>query len=156
MQTPTKTHSSGLLRPARGLPRAAAAALVAATLATAAGCGTGPERVRPRLAEGDGRFTLRFNRPPPLTGNPDLYFEVQGPAGWERVSLENPDEELDLLTSLVALAERTPAGLIEIDGSFRRDTRAYGDHTARVLRVVAVPGLPPEETVPAPPTEPTD
>lgn len=119
-------------------------------------CGGAPEHVRPRLAEGDGRFMLRFNRPPALTGNPDLYFELQGPAGWERVSLENPDEEQDVLTPLVALAERNPPALIEVEGSFRRDTRAYGDHTARVLRVVVVPGLQAVEPAPAPATEPAD
>jgi len=119
-------------------------------------CGGGPERVDPRLADGDGRFTLRFNRPPALTGNPDLYFELQGTAGWERISLENPDEEQDVLTPLVALAERNPPALIEIEGTFRRDTRAYGDHTARVLRIVAVPGLLPEEPVAAPATESAD
>jgi hypothetical protein len=93
---------------------------------------------------------LRYNRPPPLTGNPDLYFEVQGPTGWERVSLENPDEEQDLLTPLVALAEANLPVLIEVDAGFRRDTRAYGDHTARVVRLYAVPGLQP--VAPAPPS----
>ena len=68
--------------------------------------------------------------------------------GWERISLENPDEEQDLLTPLVALAEANPPALIEVEGGFRPDTRAYGDHTARVLRVYAVPGLEPIETAP--------
>ncbi len=129
--------------------RAPVAAVLLALTATLA-CGAAPGPPRPALPDGEGRFTLRYNRPPPLTGNPDLYFEVQGPTGWERVSLENPDEEQDLLTPLVALAEANPPVLIEVDAGFRRDTRAYGDHTARVVRLYAVPGLQP--VAPAPPS----
>ncbi len=104
----------------------------------------------PPLADGDGPLRLRFTRPPTLSGNPDLYFEVEGPGGWERISLENPDDELDLLTPLVAEAEANPGTLLTVEGAFRPDTRAYGEHTARVLRLTAVASAPP----PAAPSEP--
>lgn len=132
--------------------------LAAAVAALLLGCGGPPGPARPRLAEGEGKFHLRYNRPPSLTGNADLYFEVEGPAGWERISLENPDEEQDLITPLVALAEATPDAVLVVEAGFRTDTRAFGEHTARVLRLMAVPSGAPAAvapwTPPPPPKEP--
>jgi hypothetical protein len=122
------------------------------------GCGGPAVPAKPRLAEGEGSFRLRYNRPPSLTGNADLYFEVEGPAGWERVSLENPDEEQDLLTPLVGLAEVAPDTIVTVEAGFRTDTRAFGEHTARVLRLQSVPSAPPAAvpawTPPPPPSAP--
>lgn len=134
-------------------------AFVLAALLTGCGGPSGP--ARPPLAEGEGKFRLRYNRPPSLTGNADLYFEVEGPAGWERISLENPDEEQDLLSPLVVLAEAAPDAVVTVEAAFRTDTRAFGEHTARVLRLMAVPSAPPTAvpavpawTPPPPPSAP--
>ena len=79
-------------------------ALWLVALGSAVACGGPAAPPKPPLAEGDGPFRLRYNRLPTMPGNPDLFFEVEGPGGWERISLENPDEEQDLLATLVALA----------------------------------------------------
>lgn len=132
--------------------------LALALAALVAGCGGPAGPARPPLAEGEGKFRLRYNRPPSLTGNADLYFEVEGPAGWERISLENPDEEQDLLSPLVVMAEAAPDAVVTIEGGFRADTRAFGEHTARVLRLTSVPSAPPPAvpawTPPPPPSAP--
>lgn len=117
-------------------------------------CG-GPAVVPPPpLADGDGPLRLRFNQPPVLAGNPDLYFEVAGPGGWERISLENPDDELDLLAMLMAEAEASPLAVFLVEGTIRPDTRAYGDHTARVFRLTAIPSAAPVAPARDPPSMP--
>lgn len=127
---------------------------LAAAFAFVAACGGPAVAPSPALVEGEGRVRLRFNRPPTLSGNPDLFFELTGPAGWERISLENPDDEQDLLAVLVAEAEANPSAVFQVEGAIRPDTRAYADHTARVLRLLAVPSAAPTapaSDVPTPP-----
>ena len=101
-------------------------------------CGGSAAAPRPPLPDGEAVYTLRLNPPPCLTGNPDLYFEVQTPLGWERVSLENPEEDQDLLGPFVAEAQTDPKAMHPVRARFRNETRAYGEHAARVLRLLSV------------------
>lgn len=109
-------------------------------------CGAAPQAPRAPLPDGEDTYVLRFNRPPCVTNNPELSFEVQVPGGWERVALENPDEEQDLLGPLLAEAEANPVAVQRVLATFRADTQAYREqHAARVLRLLAVPAPAPPE-----------
>ena len=117
--------------------------LVISSVATA--CGGPAAAPKPPLLDGEAVFTLRLNPPPCQTGNPDLYFEVQTPLGWERVSVENPEEDQDLVGPIVAEAQSDPKAMHRVRARFRNETRAYGEHAARVLRLLSLkPDAPPE------------
>lgn len=113
---------------------------VAAAFTSTVACGGPPGPAKPPLADGDGPFRLRFNRAPAWAGSNDLDFEVEGPAGWERISIENPDEEQDLLAALQVQAQASPLGFFVVEGTFRPETRAFGDHSARVFRLTGIGG----------------
>ncbi len=117
-------------------------------------CGGPAAPLRPQLPDGEGVYTLRLNRPPSLTGAPELYFEVQTAAGWERVALENPEDDQDLLATLLATAEQDPAGLFRVDAAYRHETHPYAEHTARVVRLISLTP-PPSGEAPSPPSPPS-
>jgi hypothetical protein len=100
-----------------------------------------PAAPKPRLVEGEGAYVLRYN-PPRCLSTPDLFFEVQTPLGWERVALENADEEAELVDALAA------------EASVRPEALPYGgDHAARVLRVQAAGAEDEEQTEGEPPAD---
>ena len=89
------------------------------------------------LVDGVGIFAVRRNPPGCLRDRPDLHMEVRTPTGWERVALENTDEEQDLVAGLRARFIRDPWAEISARVRFTSDVRLYGDnHAARVVRLL--------------------
>jgi hypothetical protein len=113
-----------------------------------AGCGgSGPKVARPKLVDGEALYVLRYN-PARCVTSPDLAFEVQTPGGWERVTLENGDDEADLLGTLVQQAGTQPDGPVRVRGVIFNDARPYGGgHVSRVLRLLLL-NPPVEESPP--------
>lgn len=112
------------------------AALVLLMGGALAACG-GPRSTRPpALPEGSGVYVLRHNPSRCLIDRPTLQTEVQTPQGWERVALEDVDEEADAVARLLARWRDQPHGTHHVAGRLGGDTRTYlGNHVARVLRV---------------------
>lgn len=128
-------------------------ALAAATLAACGGSPARPTAPKARLVDGEAVYELRYN-PPRCVTAVELHFEVQTPLGWERVSLENADEEADLVGPLTQVAGAQPEAPARVRGVIVDDGRPYGaGHVARVLRLLSIDpdGATEEE---APPEEP--
>lgn len=121
--------------------------------ALAVGCGGarrgGPAAPpKPRLVEGEAIYELRYN-PARCLGESAHQFEVRTPQGWERVALENPDEERDLVAELARDAALDPAGIFRVRGALLADAFPIGgEHASRILRLLVLDPPPPEEPPP--------
>jgi hypothetical protein len=114
------------------------------------GCGGAPAAPepppKPSLPEGKGVYLLRHNPIPCVTDAQDLALELQSQVGWERVSVEDADEEQPLVEALLAEMTRDAAPRRVRGRITQRVRRWTGGHVARVLRVMELD----------PPPEPTD
>ncbi len=131
-------------------PRSLRLALTAALL----GCGSAPE-VRPApLAAGEQVWRVRYN--PAACLRPALALEVETPRGWERVFVEDADEERPLAAELLQAFGAAPDGERRVFADLGREGRGYGlGHAARALRLVDLE-LPPEAVAEPPAPGPTD
>ncbi len=132
--------------------------LLALTLLTsiAAACGGGAPRApgapEPTLVDGEAIYPVRFNPPPCLTEGPELRVEVRTPAGWERVALEDADEDQPLMQTLLDDFAAAPDTVRSVRANLTSTLRPYGgQHVARVLRLIELdpPPAPPDETTAA-------
>ncbi len=130
------------LRPALR-PHAArlATGLLAASLLACGGTARRAPAGPPAVAWGEGTFALRYNPPTCLADRPSLHAEVQTPTGWERVSLEEADDDAREVDTVLAQFAADPHAALTIEGEVLRETRLWmGNHAARVLRVDRVLG----------------
>ncbi|MCA9545089.1 MAG: hypothetical protein KC613_11885 [Myxococcales bacterium] len=128
--------------------------LLLAALALAAGCAGAPKGPRkPPLPKGDGVYTLRHNPPTCLVDRPALHAEMDTALGWERVALEDADDEVPVVAEVIARLRAAPGVPVKVAGALSSETRTWlGSHAARVLRVEALdPPEPGEDEAPAAP-----
>jgi hypothetical protein len=122
--------------------RRALTLLLAGALLSA--CGASSKPSRPSLPSGSDIYTLRHNPTHCLVDRPSLQAEVQTPQGWERVALEDVDEDADAVARLLKRWADEPYVEVRLAGRLGVDTRTYlGNHVARVLRVAELD--PPED-----------
>lgn len=125
--------------------RAALLLVISLLLAAAAALAQTPPPEAPalELPRGDDTYVLRSNPCGCLSGAPELDMEVQTALGWERVAVENAEEEEDVVTPLRQRFRDAPDGLVPVHGVLTNDLRIFGDqHASRVLRLVALDPAP--------------
>jgi len=60
--------------------------------------------------------------------------ELKSPQGWERVALEDVDEEVPLFEALLKRFQEEPQGLIEVQGRLVDTVQGYaGGHGSRLM-----------------------
>ncbi len=118
--------------------------------AFATGCGADPRAPgppAPTLVDGEAVYPVRFNPPPCLTEGPEVSVEVATPSGWERVALEDADEDTPQVRTLLADFARAPGDVRQVRAKLTNQLRPYGrQHVARVLRLIELD--PPDEAPP--------
>lgn len=112
--------------------------LLTLVLLAAVGCGGSPrppKPERPPLAEGTGIYPLRYNAAPCLRD--DLHLEARTPAGWERVAVEDADEDGERVGDLLRRFRESPEAVISVRVTFTDRVRFWdGNHASRILRLV--------------------
>ena len=104
------------------------------------GCGAAPATPeppqKPSLPEGKGVYLLRHNPIPCVTDAQDLALELRSDVGWERVSVEDADEEQPLVETMLTEMSRA-AEPRRVRGRITERVRRWtGGHVARVLLVI--------------------
>lgn len=115
------------------------------TLLLACGGDQRPDRpAPPPLVEGTAAYQVRYNPAACLTDRRLLHAEVKTPRGWERVALEDADEELPLVQRLLDQLNRQPDELVWVRADLTdRAVSWSGNHAARVLSLLALDVEPP-------------
>ncbi len=127
--------------------------VLAASLLACGASGTRPRLTVAPLIEGEGQYRLRRNPAPCLVGAPELDYEAETPHGWERISLENAEEDQDHVAQLVLLMNETPLAYVFVRGQLRAELVGYSDHHARTLTLLEAATLTAEPAEPAGPAE---
>lgn len=94
--------------------------------------------------EGEQIWTLRYNPPPCLSDQPELHVEVETPAGWERVILENGVEAADGVSMLLEQLSAPGVDIGRARANLTDRVQLWGNRHASRVMVVLDPSPPAE------------